>query len=58
MPRKLRLFLQNWELRSPFLNLIGPSQPQANFKVKMRLFVKNCAKGAESLKTCKGYAVL
>ena len=39
---------------NPLLNLTGPSQPQANFKVKRRQddddILKNCAKGADDQK--------
>lgn len=44
-----RIRMENILSGNPLLNLTGPSQPQANFKVKRRwdddVVFKNCAKG-------------
>ncbi|CAD7684950.1 unnamed protein product [Nyctereutes procyonoides] len=44
---------------NPLLNLTGPSQPQANFKVKRRwvddVVFKNCAKGVDDQKKDKRF---
>lgn len=44
---------------NPLLNLTGPAQPQANFKVKRRwdddVVFKNCAKGIDETKKDKRF---
>ncbi|XP_043824117.1 spliceosome-associated protein CWC15 homolog [Dromiciops gliroides] len=49
-----RIRMENILSGNPLLKLTGPSQPQANFKVKRRwdedVVFKNCAKGVQELK--------
>ncbi|XP_060242149.1 spliceosome-associated protein CWC15 homolog [Meriones unguiculatus] len=52
-----RIRMENILSGNPLLNLTGPSQPQANFKVKRRWYndavFKNCAKGVGDQKKDK-----
>ncbi|CAD7678255.1 unnamed protein product [Nyctereutes procyonoides] len=51
-----RIRMENILSGNPLLNLTGPSQPQANFKVKRRWdddVFKNCAKGVDDQKKDK-----
>ncbi|TKC41586.1 hypothetical protein EI555_020094, partial [Monodon monoceros] len=54
-----RICMENILSRNPLLNLTGPSQPQANFKVKRRwdddVVFKNCAKGVDDQKKDKRF---
>uniref|UniRef100_A0A7N4V1T7 Spliceosome-associated protein CWC15 homolog n=1 Tax=Sarcophilus harrisii TaxID=9305 RepID=A0A7N4V1T7_SARHA len=54
-----RIRMENILSGNPLLNLTGPSQPQANFKVKRRwdddVVFKNCAKGVDELKKDKRF---
>ena len=53
-----RIHTENILSGNPLLNLTGPSQPQANFKVKRRwdddVVFMNCAKGIDDQKEDKG----
>ncbi|ELR45704.1 Protein CWC15-like protein [Bos mutus] len=54
-----RIRMENILSGNPLLNLTGPSQPQANFKVKRRwdddVVFKNCAKGVDDQKKDKRF---
>ncbi|KAM7335883.1 hypothetical protein ACRRTK_004376 [Alexandromys fortis] len=54
-----RIRMENILSGNPLLNLTGPSQPQANFKVKRRwdddVLFKNCAKGIDDQKKDKRF---
>ncbi|OXB58962.1 hypothetical protein ASZ78_004366, partial [Callipepla squamata] len=54
-----RIRMENILSGNPLLNLTGPAQPQANFKVKRRwdddVVFKNCAKGIDETKKDKRF---
>lgn len=54
-----RIRMENILSGNPLLNLAGPVQPQANFKVKRRwdddVVFKNCAKGVDEMKKDKRF---
>ncbi|XP_057347262.1 spliceosome-associated protein CWC15 homolog [Manis pentadactyla] len=54
-----RIYMENILSGNPLLNLTGPSQPQANFKVKRSwdddVVFKNCAKGVDDQKKDKRF---
>ncbi|EMP36149.1 Ferritin heavy chain [Chelonia mydas] len=54
-----RIRMENILSGNPLLNLTGPVQPQANFKVKRRwdddVVFKNCAKGIDEMKKDKRF---
>ncbi|KAM7338991.1 hypothetical protein ACRRTK_002475 [Alexandromys fortis] len=54
-----RIRMENILSGNPLLNLTGPSQPQANFKVKKKwvddVVFKNCAKGIDDQKKDKRF---
>ena len=54
-----RIHMENILSGNPLLNLTGPSQPQANFKVKRRwdddVVFMNCAKGIDDQKKDKRF---
>uniref|UniRef100_A0A8V5FV64 Uncharacterized protein n=1 Tax=Melopsittacus undulatus TaxID=13146 RepID=A0A8V5FV64_MELUD len=54
-----RIRMENILSGNPLLNLTGPAQPQANFKVKRRwdddVVFKNCAKGLDESKKDKRF---